>query len=874
MSPERWQQIKIILEATLAAPSPRRAVYLNEICGTDVGLRREVESLLAFENPGVKKDIFESAHFSRLTSVEMDGRGGFIGRQIGKYRIVRELGAGGMGVVFLAERTDGEFSQQVAVKFLRQSFYSQAMLNRFLSERKILGRLNHQFIARMIDADTTADGTPYFIMEYVEGTPLTTYVDERKPGLEERLELFRKICEAVSFAHRNLIVHRDLKPDNILITNDGTPKLLDFGIAKLLTENETKATVTRQQAFTPEYASPEQTTGGTITTASDVYVLGIILYELLSGNRPFRLSATNNRQKIWHTIDQTEPPKPSRAIVLEKERVRKEEAQDLPLAPSRYLPFSASQIKGDLDNIILKALKYEPEKRYASVERLAEDLRRYQVNLPVSARAETFFYRAGKFIGRNQWAMFTVSLVSLSLIIGIIGTWQQSRRAERERLRAESRAENLRKISKSLVFDIHDAIRNLPGSLPARELLLERAVEQLNLLSQDSESDPALQEELARAYFNVGEMQQALGDVAAAAEFHQRAVTIYEKLAFENPQVPGYRRGLASGYDFLANIAYLRGEIVNSSQLYARTPPIFERLAAEHPNDEKTLEVLWNAYQNYAVSLNRLGKWNEALAINRRALDIAEQLNRTADPGVDRRQMLYLSEGSIGATYNFMGNYQEAIGRLEKVVAEAEKLHREYPEDTRFHYDLWAFNRRLGTAYDRSGRFSAARQTLEKSLGLIETLMKSSPKDAGYRRNASITRLALAQVFLNRQMPEEAFPILSRARDLSESLLVKDPNNGETIADLALIYGNLGTASAQSDKFAESFSHQEKSLEFFNRSLVKNSENVLIKRDYAETLERTAAIFAPATKRLNRKKAKDWQARLVALLDKSRESWQ
>lgn len=873
MSPERWQQVKTILEATLAISLPRRAEYLNEICGTDNGLRREVESLLAFENAGSDKDVFEFGHLSPILDVEEEKSNAFIGKQIGKYKIVRELGAGGMGVVFLAENTNDGFSQQVAVKFLRQSFYSQATLNRFISERNILARLDHPFIARMIDADTTVDGTPYLIMEYVKGTPITNYAEEQKLGLEERLKLFRKICEAVSFAHHNLIVHRDLKPDNILITADGTPKLLDFGIAKLLTENEIKATVTRQQAFTPEYASPEQITGKAITTASDVYVLGIVLYELLSGKRPFRLSKTDNYEESWRVINQTEPQKPSQIVLREKEKALKEEDENLQDSGANCLPFSASQLKGDLDNIILKALKREPERRYVSVEQFLEDLRRYEVNLPVSARADTFFYRTTKFIGRHQWSLSAAGLILLSLVVGMVTTLHQAQRAELERAVAENRAENLRKISKSLVFDIHDAIRNLPGSLPARKILLERAVEQLNVLSQDAENNPNLQEELARAYFNVGEIQQAFGNVTAAEESHEQALKIYEKLAFENPQITDYRRGLAIGFQFLANIAYMRGEIIKSARLYAETPPILERLAAESSNDEKTLEDLWNAYQDYAVSLNRSGKSNEALAINQRALEIAGRLNQAENPGADRQQMLYLSEGSIGVTYYFTGNYQEAIKRLEKVISKSENLQQKFPEDTRFRYDLWAFNRRLGIAYDKSGRIFEASQTLQKSLSYIENLMKSSPKDAGYKRNTSITLLALAQGFLNQQNPKKALPFLLRAQELSESLLENDRNNGETISDLALIYGSLSTASAQAGKFAESLSFQEKSLESLKCSKEKNSENVLMKLDYSETLERTAVAVARLAKRQNTKKAKNFEAKARLLLRESQQLW-
>jgi non-specific serine/threonine protein kinase/serine/threonine-protein kinase len=882
MTPERWRQIKDVLETVLERPLSERAAHLNQSCGADGKLLDEVKSLLAFETPK-EKDIFENSQLSSLFNGELNNEsGGFIGKQIGKYRIKSELGAGGMGVVFLAERVGGDFEQKVAVKFLRH-FFSASALQRFLLERKILARLQHRFIAQLIDGGTTAEGTPYLVMEYIEGKAITRFADEQKLSVNERIELFCKVCSAVSFAHQNSIVHRDLKPENILITGEGIPKLLDFGIAKLLSESDVKATVTEQQAFTPEYASPEQIKGEMITTASDVYVLGIILYELLSGYRPFQFTNTDNHKEIWHVVNRSEPPKPSESAKenpksggSSKFKVQSSKSENQNQKSKSPNPKSKIQnpklLRGDLDNIVLKALKREPERRYKSVEELTEDLRRFQEGLPIKARPDTFFYRARKFAGRHRWAIAAAGLVVLSLSIGLMTTVQQSRRAERERLRAEQRAENLRNISKSLVFDVHDAIRNLSGSLPAREILLERAVEQLQFLAQDAEDNPDLQDDLAQAYFNVGEMQQAAGNVRESEEYHRRAVAIYEKLTIENPQNPNYLRGLARGYGFLANVAYLRGESGKSSELYAQVPPIFEKLVAENPNDAKDFPDLWNAYSNYAISLIKLGKTNEALVVCRKALPIAEQLNQTENPAPDNRQILYHTKGLIAFAYGSPGNYQESIGVLKEVISDAEKLHGEFPEDTRFQYDLWAFYRRLGIAFDESGNFSEAIFNLEKSLVLIEDLMKSSLKDAGYKRNTSITLSALGQAFLNHQESQKALPYLLRSREMSESLLNNDSGNGETIADLALIYGSLGAALTKTGKLDEALLNQEKSLEFFNRSLAKSPDNIELKRSFAEVAEQTAKTYIQLAKRANSEKAKEFREKADLLFEQSRQA--
>ena len=875
MSPERWIQVKTILEATLAQPAADRTAFANQACGADKELFDEIQSLLAFDS-SEKEDVFENELLSSLINLDSnESTNGFIGKKIDKYRIVRELGAGGMGVVFLAERTDGAFEQKVAIKFLRH-FSSASALQSFLRERQILARLRHSYIAQLIDGGTTAEGTPYLVMEYIEGVPITEYAREQNLTLEDRIALFQKVCSAVSFAHRNLIVHRDLKPDNILITDEGIPKLLDFGIAKLLSESGVKATITLRQAFTPEYASPEQISGGAITTASDVYVLGIILYELLSGKRPFQFTNNEDHQEIWYVVNRSEPPKPSQAGKKEDDKDRKEKGEATEASQTVSItqggrPFPVSQLKGDLDNIVLKALKKEPERRYKSVEQFAEDLRRYEKGLPVKARSDTFLYRSGKFFGRNRVAILTAALVIASLLAGLIATLQQSRRAERERQLAEQRAENLRDISKSVIFDVHDAIRYLPGSLLAREMLLKRAVEQLQILARDADDNPALQEDLAQAYFNVGEMQQAAGNVAESEEYHQRAAAIYQKLEAENPNNPAYLRGLGRGYGFLANIAYLRGETKRSSELYAQSVPIFELLAVENPKDTKNLTDLWNAYTDYATSLYKLGKSDEALTVADKGLAIAVRINETENSNAENRYILCQSKGLQAVIYGLRGDYNKSILLLKEAIAESEKLQGEFPEDTRFQYNLWAYYRRLGIVYDKSGNFPEAIQNLEKALRYIEDLTKSSPKDAGYKRNTAITLLSLGQAYLSHNEPQRALPFLLKARQISEDLLANDGGNGETISDLASIYGNLGAAFAQNGKLEEGLSAQEKSLDFCARSLLKNPENQEIKQEYIKITEQTAQTCFHLAKRRNPEKAKAYNEKARFLLEQANQ---
>lgn len=350
----------------------------------------------------------------------------------------------------------------------------------------ILASLKHPNIAHLIDGGTTNDGLPYFVMEYVEGVSIIEYAKSENLDLNERLDLFREVCAAVSFAHQNLVIHRDLKPSNILITNDGKVKLLDFGIAKLLKSEEINQTATQMHIFTPEYASPEQVQGEKLTTATDIYSLGVILYELLTENRPYN-TESKNISEIIKTVCETEPVRPSLAVIKNTNQT------DYPKSKIK----NQKSLRGDLDNIILKALRKEPERRYSSVEQLSEDIRRHQIGLPVSASADTFSYRFGKFINRNRIGVAAAALILITLLGGLFATLYQRNKAQR-------RFNDVRQIANSFLFEFHDAIETLPGSTPARELVVKRALEYLDQLAAESEGDITLQRELGTAYAKIG----------------------------------------------------------------------------------------------------------------------------------------------------------------------------------------------------------------------------------------------------------------------------------------------------------------------------------------------------------------------------------
>ncbi len=411
MNPQRWQEIDTILDEVLDAAPPQRQAVVERLCPEDNSLRREVLSLLAAtENSGSFIDHSPSIN-SAWGALENAALENSVKSHIGHYRIVREVGRGGMGIVYLAERDDGEFTQEVAIKLVYPHLLNPVndqLIQRFRRERQILATLNHPHIAQLLDGGTTENGLPFVVMEYVTGVPVTQYCAEQNLNLKQRLRLFQQICDAVKFAHQNLIIHRDLKPGNILVTNDGSVKLLDFGIAKLLSAEEplNRADSTRTLTMmTPEYASPEQLRGETVTTTTDVYSLGLVLYELLTAQRAYRINHLSLTQMI-KVVCEEEPRKPSAAQNLSGKQ--------------------STELRGDLDTIMLTALQKESKARYQSVLQFSEDIARYSDGLPVLARTSTFRYRADKFLRRNKKYVIAATLIILSLLGGIVTTRRQA----------------------------------------------------------------------------------------------------------------------------------------------------------------------------------------------------------------------------------------------------------------------------------------------------------------------------------------------------------------------------------------------------------------------------------------------------------------
>ena len=720
MHPERWERLETLFHAMLALPADARAAALAEACGGDRELHAEVSRLLDAD-----------AHASAFVSGAEAGLGRVAATvmppdtQIGAYRIVRELGRGGMGRVFLAERADAQFQMRVAIKLIQRWMDSDAVLQRFRHERQILAGLDHPNIARLLDGGTTADGVPYFVMEYVDGVPIDQYCRDHKLTIDARLELFRQVCAAVSYAHQHLVVHRDIKPSNILVTADGTPKLLDFGIARLL-EGGDGALVTEAglQAMTPQYASPEQLRGARVTTVSDVYALGVLLYELLAGERPYDVTGRTT-EEIRDVIANSPPMKPSAA------------------AERRGDGATARRLRGDLDTIVVTAMRQDPAERYGSVALLSEDVRRHLAALPVTARGDSWRYRAARFVRRQKLGVAAAAAILLTLIGGVIATSWQARVARAERARAERRFADVRRLATSFLFEFHDAIATLPGSTPARLLVVTKALEYLDSLGTEAGGDRELQKELAAAYDRVGDVQgnpgaANLGDIDGAIKSYRKAEAI--------------RRTLAAGAP--------------------------ESLAARADMAVSTMRIGYAEFARGAVQ-DAVAKFRDVLAVREEAYKAGVPTPTAA------RAALAETTARLCTTLVAVGDVPGAIANCRRNLSLTEELLRDKPGD-RAIVVMHAVNATgLGNALRLNRQPDEAAASLADAIRQHQALLSRNPLDAEVRRRLAVSYTYLANVHLDRKEPELAIAAFERAIAELDTLAKADPANARIRTELS-----------------------------------------------------------------------------------------
>ena len=849
MTPESWQRIKRIFnEAVELAPS-EQGRFLDAACGSDPSLRREVERMLAAD----PADDLEESPFSLFDRGEVAD---FRGRKIGRYRILEEVGRGGMGAVFAAVRDDGEFDQKVALKIIKSGLSTDIIVRRFRHERQILASLEHPNIARLLDGGMGDDGVPFYVMEFIEGEPIDEYCRTRALGVRERLELFRQVCAAVSYAHRRLIVHRDLKPSNILVAADGSVKLLDFGIAKVLSQGDSGAqsTATQLGLMTPDYASPEQFRGETVTTATDVYSLGVVLYELLTGALPYDLTGLRLDQML-KVVCETEPTRPSQAVT---ERGRDTGSRTRPMTDaadaavqsaqgviSRHAVRNPQPLRGDLDNIVLKALRKEPERRYESVEQFAEDIRRHLEELPVSARPDTFAYRASKFVRRNRVGVVAASLIFLALIAGILGTGYQARVARRERERAEKRFEQVRKLANNVVFKYHDAIASLPGATATREMLVKDATEYLDNLSQDAQDNPSLSQELALAYLKIGNVQGQtnvanLGDSEGALASYRKSVGILEELSRKDPRNVEYLKNL---HQASAQAAYLLVRVQRWKEAEAagqRLLDISQQLVALEPGNQEYRNLLARAYQIKGDTVEFSGGDEETIKWYRRSLEEAEKTYAQNSSAELPRRLLVVAMQRLGTRLEYYAETLRERGEPESAVAalyaEAEPLHRrsvemsealqrDFPQNAGYGRYVTATGTNLGTAMARVGKGEKGIPYILRSLETARAISANDPKnnEAKWEIAEHWQYMAFARDAMGR--PAEAIEANQQALRILEEITANDPSNFEFLKQTHLIYNKTGDILLRQRRLADALAYYQKGMAYAAKMATLNDNS-------------------------------------------------
>jgi non-specific serine/threonine protein kinase/serine/threonine-protein kinase len=789
MTPERWQRLQVLFNAAVELSPEQRVVFLDQACAGDPDLRKQAESLiLANETSTVNlQDVIRQV----AGDVNVEADVSAVGRRIGPYQIIQELGRGGMGDVYLAVRADDEYQMRVAIKVVQHDLGNPEVVRRFRNERQILAGLDHPCIARLLDGGTTAEGMPYVVMEYVEGEPIDRYCNNHDLSVDERLKLFRNVCAAVHYAHQNLIIHRDIKPGNILVGADGMPKLLDFGIAKLLNPElgpQTQA-VTRMamRLMTPEYASPEQIRGELITTASDIYSLGVVLYELLTRHRPYKFKNYSSHE-LEQVVGVAEPERPSTVAARDTdEKLRR-------------------QLAGELDAIVMMALRKEPQRRYASAEQLSEDIRRHFEGRPVRARPDTMSYRAGKFVSRHKLGVGAAALVLLTLIGGIMTIAWQARIARAERARAERRFNDVRKLANSFIFEIHDNIVDLPGSTRARESLVKSALEYLNSLAQEASGDPALQRELAVAYQRVGDVQgnptnANLGDTAGALASYQKALSIADTLLKNDPEDYEAQRSRALTFQKLGDLQAWTGDLSNAIESARKSQASFKSLAESDRTNLKSRQSL-------AISHIKLGDilgnpffanaGDQAGALEQYRLSLAQwqALHLSDSTDATTRRYLGLIHERIGTMLQQQEQLDDALVSYQQSLVIRESFATDHPTNTDARRDLAVAYEKLADVLALRGDVTRALDYSRKSFEIFAALSTADPNNVNASRSLSISYERMGDVLLRSGDAAGALDKYQKSLSIREALSTAGPANVQLLRDLAKSYSKLGDAHA------------------------------------------------------------------------------
>jgi tetratricopeptide (TPR) repeat protein len=840
MPSHSWEQIENIFLQAADLPRQQQDHFLDQACNGDVDLRREVQSLLDSDRKSGEK-------ITRAVEDEAQslfGLSPIIGSRLGAYRVVREIGRGGMGAVYLAVRDDDQFQKKVAIKLVKRGMDTSEVLRRFQHERQILAGLDHAYIARLIDGGTAPDGRPFFVMDYVEGQTIDLYCRDRALSIADRCRLFLKVCEAVSHAHRNLVIHRDLKPANIFVAPDGTPKLLDFGVAKLLVPDaDPHLTVTGMQArlLTPQYASPEQVMGRPVNTATDVYSLGAVFYELLTG-------------ACAQNLDSTSPEELERIICL----------QEVP-PPSA----TKSGVPADLDNIVMMAMRKDPSRRYQSVDQFAEDIRRYLAGRAVLARRDSLAYRAGKFVRRNRLIIAAAAIVIASLVGGIVIATSQARRAER-------RLTQMVELANRSLFDVHSAIERLPGATEARREIVKTTLAFLENLSKDVGTDDDVRLSLATAYWRLGDVQgypdkPNLGDMKGALASYKKSAEFLEPLRRKRPNDPDVLRQTTDTYQHMGAVLHQMDDVpalviafenaLPAALLIARLKPddvesqetpgtfyndlalslqfadpkraneyarqhlaLIPALLQKFPGDDDIADEAAVAHATMATLLSRAGDREGALRESRESAAIREGVAARHPNDVFRLRLLMIAYGHVGDHLGApfipnAGDPKAAKEYFDKCVAIARRIIKADPQDRTARYDLGNALLRQGSTIVPGGGKTESLAELRESVEVLEALAHEAPDAVRYQRPLMLAYQYYGVCFRLMGRPDDAMAQLKRATEIANAVMAGRPGDAPALSRLVGDEREMASILASQGDAAGATVHAQRGLSIAQKYL-------------------------------------------------------
>jgi eukaryotic-like serine/threonine-protein kinase len=818
--------------------------FLDQRCAGRPELRRAVEALLRtsretgstgtfWDRPALHHEVRQLAREPQLPFA-----------RLGPYRVLSRIGVGGMGAVFLAERDDEGLHKRVAIKMIPLSFADPEAVRRFQQERQILARLEHPHIARMLDAGRAPDGLPYLVMEYVDGMPIDRYAARHNLTVAARVQLFCGICSAVSYAHANLIVHRDLKPGNILVNADGAPKLLDFGIAKLIGEAADPQAASTG-IMTPGYASPEQAAGLPITTASDVYSLGVVLYELLTGGKPH---------------PPNDPVRPSASL------------RQLPAPPPGAPPDALRHVHADLDQVVLKALRADPLRRYASAAEFAEDVRRAVAGYPVAAHPDSLSYRLARFVSRRRVEVAVAAVALLVLLAAAGVTLSQYRAANR-------RFNDTRNLVDSVLFEFNDAIADLPGSTPARLLVAKRAQQYLDVLSRDRSSDPALLRNLALAHRKLGDIlgrpfYPNLGDSAGAQANYRKAAGILEKLSAAGRPDPALVVELALVYGRLGKISMRERNVDEAIKLNEKAVAMLEPAAARTPSRELRVELA-SAYINDSLVWNTAGRqrqapepYRSAIPSGERALAIVMPMVGEAPRNEQYRFLAARAFQTLGYAATGVADYAPDAAYFARALewhqqshAQVEAAYGLNPERyRRVLAESWGD---LSAAYLSAGDARRAESAGREHLRREREIYAADPQNAEASRDLAGALRFLAQFLLARRRGKEGFAAGEQSLESFEWLLHHDPTNREDLDQLVELHDRMAEyllAVGQRPAAAEHYRRNIQHLE----SAPPSVQGVVLALEYG--------LIADALAPIDRAQAANYYRKAISLWDALRKA--